>query len=41
MNERRDLVVGFLLGSALGLAVGLLVAPAPGREVRARLKREG
>lgn len=41
MSEREstfDFLAGFLLGALVGAAAALLLAPAPGREVRDRLK---
>src|SRR5579875_889490 len=41
MNERRDFVAGVMLGALLGVALGILFAPAAGQETRDRLRREG
>jgi len=38
MNEKRDFVVGMLVGSAIGAAVALLYAPQAGDETRDLIK---
>lgn len=38
MNEKRDFVVGVLVGSAIGAAVALLYAPQPGDVTRDQIK---
>ncbi|MBI2832583.1 MAG: YtxH domain-containing protein [Chloroflexi bacterium] len=41
MNQREnssDLVLGLVVGAFIGLAIGLLYAPRPGRETRQLLK---
>jgi len=41
MNEKRDFVVGVLVGSAIGAAVALLYAPQPGDVTRDQIKKSG
>src|SRR5207245_7104280 len=38
MSEKRDFVVGMLVGSAIGAAVALLYAPQPGDATRDMIK---
>jgi len=40
MNEKRDFVVGMLVGSAIGAAVALLYAPQAGDETRDLIKQK-
>jgi gas vesicle protein len=40
MNEKRDFVLGMLVGSAIGAAVALLYAPQPGDMTRDMLKQK-
>ena len=40
MNSRVRLVTGFLLGGALGLATGLLVAPVSGKQARKKIGKK-
>lgn len=37
-NSEGRLVLAFLVGAAIGVGVGILVAPAPGEETRKRLR---
>jgi len=41
MSERGSFAVGLILGGAVGVALGMLVAPVPGRETREKLRRKG
>lgn len=40
MSEKRDFVVGMLVGSAIGAAVALLYAPQPGDATRDMIKQK-
>ncbi len=40
-NSTRTLVIGFLIGAAAGLALGILYAPHPGQETRQRVRERG
>jgi gas vesicle protein len=40
MNEKRDFVLGMLVGSAIGAAVALLYAPQPGDLTRDMIKQK-
>jgi len=40
MSEKRDFVVGMLVGSAIGAAVALLYAPQPGDATRDLIKQK-
>lgn len=40
-NPIRDLAIGFLVGAAVGLTLGVLYAPRPGREIRQRVRERG
>ncbi len=40
-NSTRNLTIGFLAGSAIGLALGVLYAPRPGRETRHKVSERG
>ena len=39
-QSSSGLMIGFILGAAAGVAIGLLLAPKPGRETR-ELVRQG
>ena len=41
MDNRNDSLFAFLLGTVVGVAIGLLYAPKTGKETRAHLKRLG
>ncbi len=40
-NRRGGMVLGMLLGGIVGTVTGLLMAPRPGKETRAILRRKG
>lgn len=40
MNTKTKVIGGFLLGTAIGAATGLLLAPNSGRKTRKKIKKE-
>ncbi len=40
MNTKTKVIGGFLLGTAIGAATGLLLAPRSGRKTRKKIKNE-
>lgn len=40
MNTKTKVIGGFLLGTAIGAATGLLLAPSSGRKTRKKIKNE-
>jgi gas vesicle protein len=40
-NEGAEMVAGFLLGAATGIAAAILLAPQSGAETRQQIKNEG
>jgi|DewCreStandDraft_2_1066082.scaffolds.fasta_scaffold00611_38 gas vesicle protein len=41
MAERRDFLTGLVVGGLLGVALGLILAPASGRALREKVKEKG
>ncbi len=41
INSTRNLAIGFFVGSVVGLALGVLYAPRPGRETRQKVIERG
>lgn len=39
-NDSGTFSFGFLFGAVAGIVLGLMIAPTPGREMRARLREE-
>ena len=37
-DTSKSLAIGFIVGAAIGLALGFLYAPRPGREMRAMIR---